>query len=707
LLYDEIVDITGPVAPNNYTLNIIIKGLNVSYHINLKETLNDGEIQNKENITKKLQTKFDLELKNVLEKLKERGITMDIISLNTVLESLTDQYRLEDAWSLFQNTKNLKPDNFTYLTLLKGIKKCQPEISSEWFNKVLHLLEEAKFNFCLDEGLIIYIIESSLRFNKYDKMDEFFNYVKDKNNVSEKIYTLMIKAYGKVFKLEKSLKIHKEMRKKGVTPSILSYSALLKCVMRCKKIEYIDRILEEMKVNNIQVDESIYFILINGYKNVRNYEKSLKYFDEALKNLSTVDTFLFNLALDCYVECYNIEKMEGLFSLMKDTTNNFPQPNIITYSLMLKGYARTGKKKEMIELYEVIRGTDEKLDEFLYNILMDCFAEVNDEENLNKVYQDMKKNGLKIGMVAYSLILKLNSNLGNTQKCVELYDDMVKGGIKPNAEIYNISLVHQLKASLIDQPINIMRKMIALKMDPEKKLFDMMIKACMEKGKDKEAFDFALNGLKNNFKYEDEIYDVLVENLLKNEKCKTQEKFDFLNRLNKEIKYKGIKLSQSASEKSSKFINQNKVVKPSLYNSNSLYSSVPSSAEGFNNNIANNQIIRGKECTPSSIPTEMSMNAAGDKADKKKKKKKNKNKNKTDDSKAPEVTYTEPSQSKFSEPKFNQNSYMSNSYYYNDDNYYCPKNYYSYNSNTEKSVYTSYKKQYTSNDFKRGEFCKK
>jgi len=290
----------------------------------------------------------------------------------------------------------------------------------------------------------------------------------------------------------------------------------------------------------------------------------------------------------------------------------------------------------------------------------------------------------------------MNSNLGNTQKCVELYDDITKAGIKPNSEIYIIALNQHIKANLIEQPINIFRKMIALKMDPEKKLFEIMVKSCMEKGKDKEAFDFSLSGLKCGYKFDDEMYNVLVDNLLNNEKCKTQEKFDFLNRLNKEIKYKGIKLNQNATERSSKFIIQNKVVKPSLYTSNSLYC--------FNNQENNNPNLpnsTNNQITKAVIPVSEATNA--ETAEKKKKKKKKKNK-KTEDKKGEETI--KPTEVKYNDyfSTDNNNKYANNYNYYNNDDYY-PK---SYNSKVyEKSVYTAVKKTIVAIDFKRGEYYKR
>ena len=702
LLYDEIVDITGPVSPNNYTLNIFIKGLNMNYNQCLKEIEpnNEKEIFN-------LKVKFDIDLKNVISKLNERNVSMDIISINTVIESLFNQNRLDDAWNLYINLKNIKPDLYTYLALLKGIKQCMPEITLEWYTKMIHLIDEAKYGCHFDESFLDYLLNACLKFKKFDRMEEIFNNAKDKTSISESSYAIMIKEYGKIYKLDKCLDLMKDLKKKVIKPTSISYLALLKSIIRCKKIEYIDRTIEEMKINGIELTEHLFYILINGYRNARNYDKALKLFDEILIKFEKFDLMIFNTILECCVECYKIEKMEQIFKMLMNPDGNYPKPDIMTYSLMMKGYAVTGKIKEIIEIYDEVRKMDQKLDEVLYNSLLDCFTENNDEENINKVYLDMKKMGLKIGLVTYSILLKLNEKIGNNQKCIEIYDDIVKAGIKPNREIYMIAFTQNLKENLLDVPINILRKMISFKMNPEKSMFDSMIKVCIVKSREKEAFEFALSALKFNFKFEDELYNNLVEKIVNDNKIKTQERFDFLNRLNKEVKYKGIKLNASVVEKSSKFITSNKVIKPSLYTSNSLYSSAPS------NQVPVNQLFM-RENSPK-VP-EANFDPIDETADKKKKKKKkkNKNKNKTEEVKDTEIKVSE---HKLSDPKIidNYNNYYKkgnesnyNDYYSNNDNYYCPKNFYSTNISSkqyETSVYASKKAPII--DFKRGEFYKK
>jgi len=429
--------------------------------------------------------------------------------------------------------------------------------------------------------------------------------------LNESSYLIMIKAYGKLYKLDKCFEMLKEINKKGIVPTSITYESIIIACIRCKKLELAEKIADEMKFRKIQIRDYITAMLINGYKTARNFDKAMKTFEKLLKNNEKpVSIDLYNSAFECCVEADNITKMEEIYGFL--TTNNI-SPDLISYSILLKGYANKDNLEKVNELYNIIKSSNYKLDEVLYNTLLDFFAKRKDEHNLNSIYQDMKKHEIKVGLISYGMLLKLYSNI-NSLKGVELYDDLLKNGIKPNEAMFKYGIKLYLFGGFIDKAINQFRKLSNANYVIEKELFDTMISQCMEKKKDKESFEFALLALKLGFKSSDELYNTLIENLLASDKVKTQEKFDFLNRMNKEAKFKSIKIKQDFLDKASSFIVANKVIKPSIYTCNSIYSG----------KLVNND-LNGQSNKPIANKVE---NVEDPEKKKKKKKKKKNNENK-------------------------------------------------------------------------------
>jgi len=215
LLKEEILDVTGPVSPNNYTLNILVKGVHLSYMKNCEKTFEDQE---------KLQVNFDQELNEIIKKFRARGIELDIIIVNTIIDCLIEQGRIEKTWEIFNFYKrSIKPDNYTYTSLLKGIKKVS--LNADWLNRAFLILEEAKIGYNLEEEFFNSLLDSCVKYNKIEKAVELFKEMKEKskNNLSEYAYSMMIKVYGKIYKLDKCLEMLNAIKSKGTVPSAVTY----------------------------------------------------------------------------------------------------------------------------------------------------------------------------------------------------------------------------------------------------------------------------------------------------------------------------------------------------------------------------------------------------------------------------------------------------------------------------------------------------
>ena len=528
LLKDEILDPCGPVTPNNFTLNVLIKGLNLKY-----KNLN---IKNKNICSNSLQEiyhNFDRELINLLKTLEDRNIYMDLIGQNTILDSLVDQGRLNEAWNQYTcMKKRFKPDMYTLTTILRGIKKTS-ELSSDWLDKAFLILNEATtLDKEIDETFLNSLLDSCVKFNRVDKAENLFNeYKSQKKNLTEHSYCIMIKAYSKIYQLEKAEKMFNEIKKiskeNNTQINVITYGAILNAFTRCKQIEKAEDILKEMEDKNIEINSHIYSTIINGYRISRKYEKALLRFEKIFTHIKTLnlDTIkkeeslniiFYNSILDCCVESNKIEKMTEIFEFMKENQNheNFAKIDIITYSIIIKGFAKSNQIEKVTETYSYLKTRkDFKLDEMLYNTMIDCYAKHNDEKNALKIYNDMKTLNFGIGVITYGVLIKLYSNLGNCNKAFELFDECVKSEIKPSIVIYQILIKLQIKSKFIDRAITLFRNMIINQVKADQQIYELIIKGCMDQSREREAGEFILNALNEEIKVENYIFSNFVQKI--------------------------------------------------------------------------------------------------------------------------------------------------------------------------------------------------
>lgn len=568
MLKEEILDPCGPVTPNNFTLNVLIKGLNLKYKNLLKTQIISNPNFNKE----ELFFNFDHELMRLLTLLEERNIYMDLIGQNTILDSLVDQGRLNEAWSQYSNMKRkFKPDIYTYSIILRGIKNT-PELSQDWLDKSFNILNEAKNTNEIDEQFFNSLLDSCVKFNRIDKAEGLFTdyeniIVKSSNTdkkkeLTEHSYCIMIKGYAKTYKLEKAEKMFSNIKRivveQGKKLSIITYGAMLNAFTRCKNIEKAERLIEEMENNQIEINSHIYSTLINGYRITRKYGKAIVLFDNIInkskkiikqENKDIIDNesekpishslniVFYNAILDCCVESNKTEKISEIYNFLEmnqDKEDFKAKIDMITFSILIKAYAKTGKVEKVTELYSLLKKREDfKLDETLFNTIIDSYAKNYDETNALKIFNDMKTMEVPISVVTYGVLIKLYVNLNNNEKAFQIFNDCIKQGVKPSVVIYQMLVKMLVKNNQIEKAIELFRDMIDSQVKADAIIMELMIKSCLDFCHQKEAGEFILYSLNNGIKVENYVFSIFVD-MLNNENSNftgIKEKREFIPKL--------------------------------------------------------------------------------------------------------------------------------------------------------------------------------
>ena len=707
LLSEEMMDITGPVSPNNYSLNIFIKGIHLNYIKNLEK---------KNEAKTKLQEKFDEEVRYTITRMEERGIQLDIISVNTIIDSLIDQNRMEKTWAAYNSYKKIiKPDSYTYTSLLKGFTKI--EIDAEWLNRAFLVLEESKIGYNLEENFFNSLLDSCIKYNRIDKAVEIFNEMKEKtkNNLSEYAYSMMIKVYGKSYNLNKCLEMLKEIKKKGNKPSSLTYVCLMNICLKCRKVEMAEKLFEEMG-NECDKDifNTVFFNLINGYKNNKCFDKAKNLFEKYCSlEKNQEDISVYNAILDCCVQFNKFEFMEKVFSNLKEKKFSL---DIMTYSLLLKGYTKWNNNEETINIYKAIKSKGLQLDEVVYNNLLDYFVRLNEQQHANSVYEDMKLRGFEIGTITYTVLLKLYNIMGNSMKAYELFEDMKKKEIPLTENIYQIIIDVHMKGNFFNKVITLFNNMLLQKIVPSNTLFESIINFCKAKGKDIEGLEILMSALSNKVKIDNSTIDNLIDNIIKSNNLQIGEKIEILSKFSMVLKELSLMISCVTYDKMSKFLFQNKTLnKLSSFNESSIYSTLPV-ANTITPSYSSNRSCYENEPTNNSNETYDYRGSGYD----------NFSLSRNPFMKKQGNMNNYPSKHNNTGNQFQHNNKYSNNKYFNDDlgqfgdnshrvnsNY---NNNTNYNSNNSNSLYTKTKSLYsssgkddlfgTSSSFKKGYFQK-
>jgi pentatricopeptide repeat protein len=653
-------------------------------------------------LKKEIFEKFDSDLQNLISSFQERNISLDIITHNTILDIYIDQSRLDTALSYYENLKSQKTpfDYYTYTTLLKGIKK-SPTTDEQYLLFAFQLLQELNTSLPtpIDESFYNNLLDCCVKFNRIDKAEQLFASMQSegKAKLKEYSYSIMIKAYSKVYKLNKAIEIFNLLKKvkfedfmqnfnkqksnniennnfpiefddsksyrssishstfkskkqknqicnNSPYPTIITYGAMLNACIRCNNILKAEEIFFEMDKYSIKKNAFIYSTLINGYRKSHNYVKAIQLYENLVKNMSVMlnggdsnledmdkysvlnsdfnyeeksvkndkngenllknensqnsssNLVIFNTILDCCIECERYDKMHEIFEFLKNKKNfdknsknsqnseisqisqnsytQIPDPDIITYSIVIKGYAQSNRIDKVLQIYQFL--SDKKnnftLDEYLYNSILDVFARNGDENTMKKIFYDMREKNISVSVITYGVMIKLYTNLGDVHSADELYEELINKGIKPSVVIYQLLLKLYARKKMPYKAVDIFRNMLIMKIQPDFMIYDYMIKICLRFNYLKEAVEFLISSVKDGFRFEEGVYDEIIDYLIVDREVEESLRIDMSRELINVLKEKGVFISGYIVEKVTKFCQNEKKVSRNFEKNNFIYS---------------------------------------------------------------------------------------------------------------------------------------
>ena len=553
-LIEEIFDITSPVQPDLSTYNILLKG--ISCRIDQIQGNDANSLAEKKNMIQKMDS--------LLEDLRKSSTNKpNDVTINTVLDVLIKAGEIKRAWDLFDNMKSIygiEPDKYSYSTIIKALKYDLDPTKLEKAFGILEFLKNKTSNLN-DEIIFNCLLDVCVRLGKMDQAEKVFNEMKENKLSPSKItYAIMMKGFGQVYQLDRAFAIFDEMINNNVAPNEIIYGVLLNACVRSSNISKVTQVYQDILKRNIEMNVILYTTLIKAYTKVKDLNSAIEVYNVMVKD-SKIDKniVVHNAMLDCCVECNKIEKMNEIYEQIKSSAiedENHPQPDLITYSTVIKGYCRAKDMTQVFKIYDYLKSREDfKLDEVVYNSLLDGCAKTGSIEKATLIYNDMKSKNINRSNVTYSILIKLFSNSRQEEKALSLLDEMIQNKIKPGLIVYTCLIQTCLKTKKFEQAINLFEQMKSQNLTPDHVLYNIIVNGCLYNSHWDFACQYTLETFNVNVRMADDIYlNVLDKLCAKYCNLKVSTKCEYLTNIIKELKNKGFKIDYEILAKASKLI---------------------------------------------------------------------------------------------------------------------------------------------------------
>jgi pentatricopeptide repeat protein len=536
--------------PNIVTFNIILKGVNL-------------EMSKFEFCERKEYARKNIDM--IIKEIERRGLKPNDITLNTIIDITVESGSFDLAWKYYDDMEKvymIEPDIYTYSTLLKTIKNYEPD--EQYIERAFEILKIVKLSKAKgikpDEILYNCILDTCVKYNRMEQAESVYGDMSHAGvNPSKITYAIMIRGYGNDYHLEKAFEVFNEMKLNGVPPNEIIYGCLLNACVKCSRIEKACEVFDEIQLNNIEMNLVLYTTLIKGYTRTKNFQKAFEIYERLLNDKSvTANIITFNAILDCCVECGDYDMMSKIYEDIRTNAinnENAPQPDLITYSTVIKGYSRMKNVNKVMDIYNFLRNRDDMvLDEVIFNSILDGLLKSGKFEDALKVYDDMRKNNVKRSNATFSILIKIHSKMDNVDNAVEVYNEMIAEKMKPSLITYTSILQILIKSKRIQNAINIFDDILKNKLLPDQVMFNVIINGCVFNGRLDDSCRFLFESFKANVKLCGDVYKNILNNLLTNRIMEINYKNDLTLRICKELKSRGVKIDYDLYYKVMKMI---------------------------------------------------------------------------------------------------------------------------------------------------------
>jgi len=423
------------------------------------------------------------------------------VTFNTMIDVCVRSGKMPEVWSIIEKMKEygIKPDNFTYSTIIKGLNKntnlniidnneeTQDESQTDRQFKdkspselelAFKLFENVKNFSKPDEILYNCIMDACLRFEKIDKMMELYDeMILEKIKPSSITCGIIIKAYGMKGKLTKALEVYEEMKRENIDISSITYGCLINACIKNDNLNKSFELYEELAKNKIQMNIVLYTTLIKAYSKTKNLQKVLEIFNKMKRDKNnSPNNVTFNSVIDCCIKCDEIKLSEKIFEEMKISGI---KPDIVTFSTLIKGCLKKSELNKAIEYLNTMQKYDIKPDEVLLNSLLDGCEKMRKFGKAVEIFNYVRNFHVEPTMMSFSIMMKIYGKLNDFKSSKALIEEVKKKNKNISLIIFTCYIKTCFSTDNLEEAISIYNQLPKLKLVPDSITYLTMINGLM------------------------------------------------------------------------------------------------------------------------------------------------------------------------------------------------------------------------------------
>eukprot|EP00928_Gymnodinium_smaydae_P095383 TRINITY_DN819_c0_g6_i1.p1 TRINITY_DN819_c0_g6~~TRINITY_DN819_c0_g6_i1.p1 ORF type:complete len:633 (-),score=129.09 TRINITY_DN819_c0_g6_i1:163-2061(-) len=340
------------------------------------------------------------------------------------LEETMRTQGIDQAWQVLEDMlkRGQKSDRFTVSRMLMrtvsgGHCRWQPQKVYRGLAIVEKFIEAQPSE--ADEVLFNALLDTCCRMKDLEKLGHFMQRMEEfQITPSHVTLGILVKAYGQAGDVQRVLKVWDDMVEQRSHANAVTFGCMIDACVKCGCMTKAMEIFRDMKAQHKHRNTILYTTLVKGYGLEKDLKNALELFREMQAEGVPYNTITYNSIIDVCIKCCDVATAESLLHEMLNNGHGV-EPDLITYSTLLKGYCHFGDLDRALQVAATIKDCGLTCDELVYNTLMDGCVKANDLSAGIGLFAEMTQAGMQPSSITHSILLRLYQHNGYKGDCMD------------------------------------------------------------------------------------------------------------------------------------------------------------------------------------------------------------------------------------------------------------------------------------------------
>ncbi|CAI9098728.1 OLC1v1035422C1 [Oldenlandia corymbosa var. corymbosa] len=325
------------------------------------------------------------EAENIYLKLKQSGISLDMIAFSVVIRMYAKSGALEKACLVIEameEQKNLVPDVYLLRDMFRIYQRCA------MLDKLKDLYYRAlKTGVVWDQEMYNCVINCCARALPVDELSKLFDEMLQHGYAPNIIaINVMLDVYGKSGLFKRARKLFWMAKKRGLIDDV-SYNTMIAAYGQIKDFKNMSATVRTMEFNGLSVSLEAYNCMLDAYGKKGEMEKFRDILRRMKDSRCVWDSYTYNIMINIYGEQKWVDELSGVLLELRELQLGL---DLCGYNTLIKAYGIAGMVEDAVELVKEMREKGIEPDRVTYTNLINA----------------LRKNDMFLEAVKWSLWMK-------------------------------------------------------------------------------------------------------------------------------------------------------------------------------------------------------------------------------------------------------------------------------------------------------------